>query len=179
MSSVQVSQEKQNPMLKIRLEKVVVNMGVGKSGEPLEKAKAVLSFITGAKKVWERRARKTIKEFGIRKKEPIAVAVTLRGKKARDFLERAFIAVGKKIKFSSISGRTLSFGIKEHILLPKVKYDPRYGVFGMDVCVVFERPGYRVMRRRRRRSKIGKNMLITAEEVAKYLSEEFGVEVVK
>ncbi|MBO3763172.1 MAG: 50S ribosomal protein L5, partial [Candidatus Brockarchaeota archaeon] len=128
-----IQEVKENPMLKIKVEKVVVNIGVGKSGEPLEKAKAVLSLITGVKKVSERKAKKTIKEFGIRKKEPIAAVVTLRGSSAKEFLNKAFNAIGKKIKFDSISGRTLSFGIKEHILLPGVKYDPMYGIFGMDV----------------------------------------------
>lgn len=170
---------KENPMLKLKVEKVVVNIGVGKSGEPLEKAKTVLSMITGVKKVSERNARKTIKEFGIRKKEPIAAVVTLRGSSAKEFLNKAFSAIGKKVKFGSISGRTMSFGIKEHILLPGVKYDPAYGIFGMDVSVTFGRPGYRVMYRRRRRSKIGKSARISEEEVAKYLSEEFGVEVVR
>ncbi|MBO3768149.1 MAG: 50S ribosomal protein L5 [Candidatus Brockarchaeota archaeon] len=130
-----IQEVKENPMLKIKVEKVVVNIGVGKSGEPLEKAKAVLSLITGVKKVSERKAKKTIKEFGIRKKEPIAAVVTLRGSSAKEFLNKAFNAIGKKIKFDSISGRTLSFGIKEHILLPGVKYDPMYGIFGMDVSV--------------------------------------------
>ncbi|MBO3757577.1 MAG: 50S ribosomal protein L5 [Candidatus Brockarchaeota archaeon] len=174
-----IQEVKENPMLKIKVEKVVVNIGVGKSGEPLEKAKAVLSLITGVKKVSERKAKKTIKEYGIRKKEPIAAVVTLRGSSAKEFLNKAFNAIGKKIKFDSISGRTLSFGIKEHILLPGVKYDPMYGIFGMDVSVTFGRPGYRVLYRRRRRSKIGKSARINEEDVSKYLSEEFGVEVIK
>lgn len=178
MSSL-TQEVKENPMLKIKVEKVVVNVGVGKSGEPLEKAKAILSLITGARKVSERKAKKTIKEFGIRKKEPIAVVATLRGQSAKEFLSKAFTAIGKKVKFSSISGRTLSFGIKEHILLPGVKYDPAYGIIGMDVSVTFGRPGYRVLYRRRRRSKIGKSARISEEDVAKYLSEEFGVEVIK
>jgi large subunit ribosomal protein L5 len=178
MSSL-AQEVRENPMLKLRVEKVVVNIGVGKSGEPLEKAKTVLSLITGSKKVSERKARRTIKEFGIRKKEPIAAVVTLRGSSAKEFLTRAFSAIGKRLKFSSISGRTLSFGIKEHILLPGVKYDPAYGIFGMDISVTFGRPGYRIIYRRRRRSKVGKSAKISEEDVAKYLFEEFGIEVVK
>lgn len=178
MSSL-TQEVKENPMLKLRVEKVVINIGVGKSGEPLEKAKAILSIVTGAKKVCERTARKTIKEFGIRKREQIAVVVTLRGRAAMEFLSKALSAIGKKVHFHSISGRALSFGIKEHILLPGVKYDPRYGIFGMDVSVTFGRPGYRVLYRRRRRSKIGTLAKVDEEDVAKYLSEEFGVEVVK
>ena len=60
----------ENPMKSIRVEKIVINIGVGKSGEQLEKAKTVLSSITGVKKIWERKAKNTIREFGIRKTEP-------------------------------------------------------------------------------------------------------------
>jgi len=161
----------------IRLEKVVVNMGVGKSGEPLEKAKAVLKAITGSDKVWERAARETIRDFGIRKNDPIAAAVTLRGQRANEFLGRAFKAVGMKLRSSSISGRALSFGIAEHILLPGAKYDPKLGIFGMDVAVALERPGYRVARRKRRPAKVGKKAAISSGEAAEFISSEYGVEV--
>jgi len=171
--------EQENPMKRIRVEKVVLNIGVGKSGEPLEKAKAVLSSITGVKNVWERRARKTIREFGVRKREPIAVAVTLRGQRAESILPRLLQAVGMKLKLSSFVGRMVSFGIKEHIEVPGVKYDPNLGIFGMDVTVALERPGYRVARRKRRTSRIGARAMINSEETANFLSSRYGVQLVK
>jgi len=132
---------KENPMLKLKVEKVVVNIGVGKSGEPLEKAKTVLSMITGVKKVSERNARKTIKEFGIRKKEPIAAVVTLRGSSAKEFLSKAFSAIGKKVKFGLtklLKPQGFNFGINmgeasgqsiEHIhfhLIPRYFGDTKF-----------------------------------------------------
>ncbi|RLF05045.1 MAG: 50S ribosomal protein L5, partial [Thermoprotei archaeon] len=71
-----------------------------------------------------------------------------------------------------------SFGIKEHISLPGVKYDPMLGIFGFDVCVTIERPGYRVMRRRRKRSDIGKNHRVIREESIKFVQEFLGVKVI-
>lgn len=62
--------------------------------------------------------------------------------------------------------------------MPGVKYDPTLGIFGFDVCVTIERPGYRVMRRRRRKSKIGKNHRVTREEAIKFVQEFLGVKVV-
>ncbi|HYA21916.1 MAG TPA: 50S ribosomal protein L5 [Thermoproteota archaeon] len=162
----------------IRLEKVVINIGVGKSGEPLEKAKAVLKAITGSKKIWERKAKDTIRDFGVRKNDTIAVAVTLRGKDADAFLRRGFKAMGMKLKSSSVSGRTFSAGITEHILLPGAKYDPKLGVFGMDITTTLERPGYRVARRKRRPGRIGKRAAISSQDTIDFISSNYGVEVV-
>lgn len=166
-----------NPMRRIMIEKVVVNISPGKPGEPLEKAKQVLTLLTGMKPV-ERRARKTIKEFGVRRREAIAAIVTLRGSRAEEFLERAFTAVGKKAKASSFQNGVFSFGVKEHIQFPGVKYDPKIGVLGMDICVKLCRPGFRVIYRRRLRSAVGRSHRITKEEAINFMSRRFGLEVV-
>ncbi|MBO3770115.1 MAG: 50S ribosomal protein L5 [Thermoproteota archaeon] len=170
-------QKHENPMREIRIEKVVVNICPGKPGDPLERAKQVLTLLTGMKPA-ERRAKKTIKEFGIRKREAIAAIVTLRGKNAEEFLSRAFSAIGRKIKASSFQDGVFSFGIKEHIQFPGVKYDPKIGVFGMDICVKLYRPGFRIMYRRRRRNKVGPSHRITKEEAINFIRGKFGVEVV-
>ncbi|MEM2687237.1 MAG: 50S ribosomal protein L5 [Thermoproteota archaeon] len=164
-------------MRRIMIEKVVVNISPGKPGEPLEKAKQVLTLLTGMKPA-ERRARKTIKEFGVRRREAIAAIVTLRGSRAEEFLEKAFTAVGKKVKASSFQNGVFSFGVKEHIQFPGVKYDPKIGVLGMDVCVKLCRPGFRVMYRRRRRSSVGRSHRITREEAINFMRQRFGLEVV-
>ncbi len=168
---------RENPMRAIRVEKIVMNIGVGKSGEQLERGKSVLSSITGVKKIWERKARSTIREFGIRKNEPIGVAVTIRGERIGVLLPRLLKAIGMRLKRSSIVGRTASFGIREHIEIPGVRYDPRMGIFGMDVTVVLERPGYRVSRRKRRTSDIGHRAIISSEEAANFLTSKYGVTV--
>ncbi len=168
----------ENPMLKPRIEKVVINCCVGKSGEPLEKAIKILQELTGQKPSI-RRAKKTIRDFGIRRKEPIACVVTLRGERAREFLSRAFQAVDNRISKSSFDEMgNFSFGIKEHIDIPGVKYDPELGIIGMDVSVVLERPGFRVKRRRRARSKVGTEHLLSPDEAISFIREEFNVEIV-
>ncbi len=166
-----------NPMLKPRIAKVVINIGVGESGERLQKAKQVLKELTGQEPSI-RRAKRTIKEFGIRKREPIAVVVTLRGEKALSFLNRALEAVGRRVKASSFDDfGNFSFGISEHIILPGVKYDPNVGVFGMDISVKLERPGYRVMRRRVKRSKIPRRHRVSKIEAIAFFIKELGVRV--
>ncbi|MCD6085337.1 MAG: 50S ribosomal protein L5 [Desulfurococcales archaeon] len=166
-----------NSMLKPKIAKVTVNIGVGESGERLQKAAKVLKELTGQEPS-TRYARRTIKEFGIRKGEPIAVVVTLRGRRARDFLEKALEAVGRRIKVSSFDDYgNVSFGIKEHIMLPGIKYDPNVGVFGMDVAVTLERPGFRVMRRHRRRSRIPRRHRVSKLEAITFFIKELDVRV--
>jgi len=165
-------------MLKPRIAKVTVNIGVGESGERLQKAIAVLKELTGQEPS-VRRARKTIREFKIRKGEPIAAVVTLRGERARNFLEKALEAIGRTIKASSFDDYgNVSFGIREHIMLPGVKYDPNIGIFGMDIAVTLERPGYRVMRRRRRRSRVPRRHRVSKLEAITYFIKELNVRVV-
>ena len=167
-----------NPMLRPRIAKVTVNIGVGESGERLEKAARVLEQLTGQKPSY-RKARKTIRDFGIRKGEPIAVMVTLRREKAVEFLKKAFEAIGWRLKASQFDEfGNVSFGIKEHITIPGVRYDPEIGVFGMDIAITIERPGYRILRRRRARKKhIPRRHRVTKEEAMVLLHDLFGVTI--
>ncbi|KYH41143.1 MAG: 50S ribosomal protein L5, large subunit ribosomal protein L5 [Candidatus Bathyarchaeota archaeon B26-2] len=168
----------ENPMLRPKIEKVVVNVSVGKSGEPLEKASKILEELTGQRPC-RRRAKKTIRDFGIRRGEPTACVVTLRGGRAEEFLKKAFQAVDSRIQSRSFDELgNFAFGIKEHIEIPGTRYKPELGIIGMDVCVSMEKPGYRVKKRRRVKSKIGSSHLLTREESILFVQERFGVEVV-
>ncbi|MBC7130749.1 50S ribosomal protein L5 [Candidatus Bathyarchaeota archaeon] len=167
----------ENPMINPRIEKVVVNMSVGKSGEPLEKASKVLEELTGQRPC-KRKAKRTIRDFGIRRGEPIACMVTLRKEKAIEFLKKALHVVGYKLSKSCFDRYgNFAFGIREHIDLPGVKYDPEVGIYGMDVCVSVCRPGWRVKYRRRAKSKIGSKHLLTPEESMIFVKNLLGVEI--
>ena len=177
-----MSQETTRPILKTvqqpRIEKVVVNLCTGQAGEPLQKARTVLESVTGHK-ACQRRAKRTVREWEIRKGEPIAVMVTLRKDDANAFLKRAVYALGNRLKKSSFDGQgNFAFGIREHIELPGVRYDPNIGIFGMDVCVTMKKTGYRVKRRRKLKSEVGKAQRITPEESMAYVKELFGREIV-
>jgi large subunit ribosomal protein L5 len=167
-----------NPMLRPRIEKVTINMSVGKSGQPLEQAVTILQELTDQKPS-KRVAKKTIRDFGIRKGESIACVVTLRKEKAEQFLRRAFQAVENKLsKYCFDIQGNFSFGIKEHIDIPGTKYLPSLGIHGMDVSVSLGRPGYRVKRRHRAKSKVGKDHLLTADEAKLFIKDEFDVEII-
>ena len=168
-----------HPMRRIFIEKVVVNIGVGASGERLEKAAKLLEELTGQKPSY-RRAKRTIREFGVRRGEPIGVMVTLRRDRAVEFLWRALHAVDFKLRASSFDDRgNVCFGIREHILIPGARYDPAVGIWGMDVCVRLARPGYRVAVRRRRRSKVGKKHIVSKSEATEFMRRMLGVEIVE
>jgi large subunit ribosomal protein L5 len=171
---------KEHPMRVPVIHKVTINIAVGGASERLEKAAILLEQLTGQKPSI-RRARKTIKEFGISKKQPIAAVVTLRGSKALEFLRKAFHAVNYTLKFSSFDEfGNVSFGIKEHLLLPGVRYDPEIGIFGMDVAITIERKGFRVIRRRVKRAlSIPRRHRVTREESILLLEILFSVKVVK
>lgn len=167
----------EQPMLKPRIEKVVVNLNIGKSGEPLEKAVSVLKELTGQTPV-KRKAKKSIRDFGIRQGESIACMVTLRKQKAIDFLKKVLPVVDNKIKQSSFDETgNFSFGIKEHIEIAGVKYDPDVGIFGMDVCVSVNRPGQRVKIRRKQKQPVGIKHVLTPEESIFFIKQTLGVEI--
>jgi large subunit ribosomal protein L5 len=165
-----------NPMRKISISKVVINIGVGKSGEPVEKAKRALQDLTGQRPSL-RGARETVRDFGIHKGEPIGAMVTLRREQAVEFLKRIIAAKGNVLKFSSFDNYgNISVGIHEHIDIPGTKYNPEIGIFGMDVSLSLMRPGYRIAKKRDSR-KIGKAHRITRDEAIKFFQQQFGVEI--
>jgi large subunit ribosomal protein L5 len=168
---------KKSPMLKPQIEKVVVNISVGKSGEPLEKATKVLKELTGQTPC-KRKAKQTIRDFGIRKGEPIACVVTLRKQRAIELLKKVLPVIDNKL-FKNCFDRygNFSFGIKEHIEIPDVKYEPEIGIFGMDVCVSLSRPGYRTKKKRREKAKIGSKHILTPEEAMVFVKDSLGVQI--
>jgi large subunit ribosomal protein L5 len=72
----------------------------------------------------------------------------------------------------------VSFGLKEHIEIPGVKYDPEIGIFGMDVCVTITRLGYRVKNRKIRKTKLGAKHVLKPEEAVLFVKDTLGVEIV-
>jgi large subunit ribosomal protein L5 len=167
-----------NPMKKLRIEKVTINIGVGKTGEELEKAGTILKMITGAKPVFTA-AKVKQPTWGIREGLTIGAKVTLRGQSAINFLKDAFIAVDNKIKKKSFDKfGNFGFGVKEYIDMPKAKYDPKLGIRGFDVLVTMERPGYRIKKRKLKKTQIGKRHLVSANEAAEFIKEKFGVEII-
>jgi large subunit ribosomal protein L5 len=164
-------------MQEIYIDKVIVHMGVGESGERLVNAEEIVKRITGQKPV-RTIAKKTQPAFGIRKGAPIGCKVTLRRQNAEVFVQTALDIIERHLVTSQFD-RTgnVSFGIEEHTDFPGMSYDPTIGIYGMDINVVLERKGVRVARRSVARRKLPEKQKVSKEEAIAFMCEQYRVEV--
>ncbi len=165
-----------NPNTNIMLEKVVINIGIGQNEQLFDNAKTLLKRLTGHDAA-PAKAKTRDPSLKIRKGQIIGAYVTLRKADAESMLAKAIDAVGK-LKESNIKENTLSFGIREYIDFSGVKYDPKIGMFGMNVNAVFSRKGKRVQERKRKRSSMGKeHAVVKREEIIEYLKNKFNANI--
>ena len=134
-----------NPMQVPRLEKIVLNIGLG---EALQNAKAVdaavgdIQLITGQKPIVTR-AKRSIAQFRVRTGNPIGVKVTLRGERMWDFLERLTrIALPRIRDFRGVPGKSFdgrgnySLGLREQLAFPEIDYDKVDRLRGLEISIV-------------------------------------------
>jgi large subunit ribosomal protein L5 len=134
-----------NPMQCPRLEKIVVNMGVGEAvqdGKKVDAAVGDLTLITGQKPIVTR-AKKSIATFKLRENMPIGCKVTLRRQRMFEFLDRLVnIALPRVRDFRGVSAKSFdgrgnyALGLKEQLVFPEVDYDKIDQVRGMDIVIV-------------------------------------------
>jgi len=166
-----------NVMRNLRIAKITLNMGIGSPGDKMEKAKKLLQTISRQKPV-STKSNKRIPTWGVRPGLPLAVTVTIRGKKAEELLSRLLQAEENELKTRKFDNYgNFAFGIKEYIDLPKVKYDPKLGVVGLEVAVTIERSGFRIKRRSMKAKKIPTRHRITKEESIQFIKNKFGVKM--
>ncbi len=165
-----------NPLREIKIEKVTLNIGCGNDLPKIEKAKKLLENLTGRNPlVTLSRKRST---FGVIKGKPMGVKVTLRKKKAEEFLRLVFQSLENELKPSQFDSRgNFNIGIKEYIELPGIKYLHEVGMLGLDVSVALERSGYRIKRRKVQKRKIPSKHKINKDEAINWVKEKFGVKV--
>merc|ERR1712018_897251 len=110
----------------------------------------VLEALTGQTPVYSK-ARYTVRSFGIRRNEKIAVHCTVRGPKADEILEKGLKVKEYELRRGNFSNSgNFGFGIQEHIDLG-IKYDPSIGIYGMDFYVVLGRSAFSVPHKKRKR----------------------------
>ncbi len=171
---IQVTSAEENPMRKIGIEKIVLNIGCGKTGN-IDNAKKILELLTGKKAVITKTQKRTT--FGVGKHKPIGVMVTVR-KNANELLMRILKALDNKLLIKNFDNSgNFSFGIKEYIAVPGIEYDPKIGILGFDVCVTLGRPGFSIKRKSLPR-KVGKKHRISKEEAMAFV-RSLGAEIVE
>ncbi len=132
-----------------KLEKVVINMGVGAASQNvkiLDAAVDELNRIAG-QKATVTRTKKAISNFKIRENMPIGCMVTLRGQRMYEFLDRLInMAIPRIRDFRGVPTRSFdgrgnyTLGVKEQIIFPEIEYDKVERVHGMDICIVTTAP---------------------------------------
>jgi large subunit ribosomal protein L5 len=133
-----------NPMQIPRLDKIVLNMGVGEATQDQKKLQAAVSelaLISGQKPA-VCRARKSVANFKLREGMPIGCKVTLRGQRMYEFLDRLInIALPRVRDFRGVSPRSFdgrgnyAMGVKEQIVFPEINYDDVDEIRGLDVVI--------------------------------------------
>ena len=165
----------QNPMKKISIAKLTLNIGAGKDEEMLKKGLKLLqklSPLTPVKTV----SKKRIPAWGLRPGLVIGCKVTIR-KDAEKLLKRLLAAKENILSTKNFDNKgNLAFGIPEYIDIEGLEYDPELKILGLEAAVTLERPGYRVKNRRMKPTRVGKNQVITASEAIDFI-KSLGVEV--
>jgi large subunit ribosomal protein L5 len=164
-------------MKNIRVEKVTLNIGAGKDQTRLDKGMALLQVIGNATPV-KTVTSKRIQEWGLRPGLPIGCKVTLRKTKAMHIIPRLLEAVDNKLEDGQFDENgNIAFGIHEYIEIPGIKYDPKIGIMGLQVCITLERPGFRIKKRRIMTRKIPGKHKITRNEAVDFMTKNFKVKL--
>lgn len=166
-----------NPMKQISVEKVTLNIGAGKDTVKLEKGMKLINNIAGYMPV-KTFAKKRIQEWGLRPGLPIGCKLTLRKKKALDLLKRLLEAKDNTLQASNLDNEgNISFGIKEYIDVPGVKYDPEIGIMGFQVCITLKRNGFRIKHRMLKRRTIPRRHRIKKEDAIDFMKSAFNLTI--
>jgi len=163
-----------NPMRKIFVEKVILSCGA--TGDDLKKSHKLLEIIT-SKKAQIVASSKRIPDFDVRPGLEVGTRITLRKKDAIEILKRLLGAIDNKLKEKQISDNHFSFGIKEYIEIPGIEYHRDIGIRGLNVTVVFARPGLRVQRKKTKSGQVPHRQFVKKSDIIKFMSETFKTEV--
>ena len=162
-------ENQENPMRKIKIEKVVLS--IGGTGEELEKGFKLLKILTGRTPA-KTKSRKRIPSLGVRPKLEVGALVTIR-KNPEETLKKMLSTLDNTLRKKQIRENNFSFGIKEYIEIPGMEYQRDIGIKGLDVTVTFKRAGRRVKLKKIKRGKIPKKQRVTSEEIIKFMEEKF------
>jgi large subunit ribosomal protein L5 len=167
--------ENVNAMRKIRVDKITLNFGAGKDQKQLEKGAALIKMISGIEPV-RTITSKRIPSWGLRPGLPVGAKVTVRGEQAADICKRLLTARDFKLRTSNIDNNgNVSFGLKEYLDIPGVRYDPAIGIIGLECTLTLKRPGYRVRDRKLRKARVSHNHRVSHDDATAYMKEHFNV----
>ncbi|MBN1377004.1 50S ribosomal protein L5 [Candidatus Woesearchaeota archaeon] len=166
-----------NAMEAIKVDKVVLNIGVGKDPTKMEKAKQLLNYITQKQPV-ETITKKRIPTWSLRPGLPIGCKITLRGKDALGIIPKILSASENLLGESCFDKYgNISFGIPRYIDMDGVDYNVDIGLMGMQATIVLKRAGFRVERRKHMQGHIPLHHKINKEQAIKFMKTQFNVKI--
>ncbi len=166
-----------NKMKEIRIEKLTLNIGTGKPGPELEKAKKLLEIVSGRKPI-ETKTSKRIPGWGLRPGLSIGTKVTLRGNEAKELLGRLLKAAENTLNPRSFDPNgNVSFGLKEYIDIPGVKYNMEIGIIGLSAAVTLSRPGSRIKIRSLNRKRIPTRHRVNKDEAMDFIRQTYNTKI--
>jgi large subunit ribosomal protein L5 len=164
-------------MREIRIEKLTLNIGAGKEQAVLDKGLILLKNITGIDPV-KTITQKRIAGWGLRPGLPIGCKITLRREEAAKLAKRLLAAKNSILSKSNFDEEgNVSFGIKEYIDIPDVKYEPSIGIMGLQASLTLERPGFRVKKRKILKRVLPRNHRISQQESIDFMKKHFAIKI--
>ena len=169
-----------NIMKTIQIEKVTLNIGVGKPGPQLEKGKILLKTLSGMQPA-ETRTKKRIPGWSLRPNLVIGCMVTMRGDKAQDILSKLLEARDFRLsqKAFDLQGN-FAFGIHEYLDIPTLDYIPEVGMMGLEVAITLKRKGgARVKTRSRLKRSIAVRHRLSKQEAIEFAKSNLKVQIIE
>ncbi|MGB9708343.1 MAG: 50S ribosomal protein L5 [Candidatus Pacearchaeota archaeon] len=167
---------KENDMRAIEMDSLTLHCSTADTTR-LDRAIKLLKFITKSTPI-KTLAKKRIPTWKIKPGQPIGCKVTLRKNRAVELFKILLTGI-TELDEKQFNPGFLSFGIKEYIEIPSLSYQRDIGILGFDVVATLKRKGWRVVKRKRLKSRIPKRHRITKEETIKFFQEKFGVKISK
>ncbi|MDD2444704.1 MAG: 50S ribosomal protein L5 [Candidatus Nanoarchaeia archaeon] len=161
--------------MNFKLEKVVLN--IGGTGEKLDKGVILLENITNKKPI-KVKATKRIPTWQVRPGLEVGTKVTLRREEAFNLLKKLLIARENTLLEKQIQKNFFSFGIPEYIEIPGMEYIREVGIMGLEVTVVFSRPGKYSGIKKIKKGK-PRRLDVDKEEIIKYLEDNFQTKIIR
>lgn len=167
---------KSNPLRKIRIAKVTLNIGAGKDEDLMKRGLKLLQKLSAPLVPVKTFTKKRIPGWGLRPGLAIGCKVTVR-KDAEKLLKRLVVAKDNILSEKNFDKNgNFSFGLSEYIDIAGLEYDPELKMMGLEIAVTLERPGYRIKKRMIKSGIVGKNQQLTKEEAISFV-KTLGIEV--
>jgi len=165
-------------MKEIRIEKMTLNIGVGKNPALLDKGVMLLKQISGMTPI-KLVTQKRIAGWGIRPGLAVGCKVTIRSQtQIKEILTRLLQAKDNVLTEKQFDDNgNVAFGIHEYINIPGVNYDPKIGIIGLQACLTLARPGFRIKKRKNQKRKIPIRHKIQRIDAIKFMKENYNTQI--